>query len=160
MQELKRYLDFCREERHYCALLAHALLSSDAARQRIVARINAVIAGAELQADALEVYVEPAVLRDHWQSLGDFRRYTPALHAARRDVLCKLLAVALAPEAPGRAAVEDFLAQPWLCPPRSKKYVSPGRWPLAAVKAYRRVQGLSTSSGHITRSLTSCSFLG
>jgi hypothetical protein len=27
VQELKRYLDFCREERHYCALLAHALLS-------------------------------------------------------------------------------------------------------------------------------------
>lgn len=57
-----------REERFYCALLAHVTLSSALARDSICKAIN-MATGSRLVAENLEVYVEIAALRDYWNRL-------------------------------------------------------------------------------------------
>ncbi|TIC80301.1 hypothetical protein [Crenobacter intestini] len=58
-----------REERFYCALLAHAVLSSSRVRAAICEAINGVT-GSHLDPEGLEVYVEVAAMRDYWNRLG------------------------------------------------------------------------------------------
>jgi hypothetical protein len=86
----KPYSAVNREERFYCALFAHALLSSEALRQRfaefVAARLDVALDPASLQ-----VYLETAALRDYWYDLGSATKYTAETHARRRTVLDAIL---------------------------------------------------------------------
>jgi hypothetical protein len=82
----KKYFEVNREERHYCALLAHAILRSAEIRKKLVKLVNART-GVCLDADVLEVYVEVAALRDYWNDLGNPVEYSDDTHSKRRTVL-------------------------------------------------------------------------
>jgi len=82
----QRYIEVNREERHFCALFVHALLSSEIVRAAFVEMVRSRY-GIGLSPDSLEIYLEAAALRDYWNSLGDFRKYSLATKQQRRHVL-------------------------------------------------------------------------
>ncbi|MBF4482338.1 hypothetical protein [Dehalococcoides mccartyi] len=82
----QRYIEVNREERHFCALFVHALLSSELVRTAFIEMIRSRY-GIELFSDSLEIYLEAAVLRDYWNNLGDSRRYSLETSQKRRQVL-------------------------------------------------------------------------
>lgn len=84
----KEFWDINREERWFCFLFGHALLSSKVTRERF----SRLIKGrAELDPGNFEVYVEVAALRDYWNDLGDPVRYDRVTHEARLVALNALL---------------------------------------------------------------------
>jgi hypothetical protein len=82
----QRYIEVNREERHFCALFVHALLSSKLVRTSFIEVIRSRY-GIKLSPDSLEIYLEAAALRDYWNNLGDSRRYSLATSQKRRQVL-------------------------------------------------------------------------
>lgn len=123
----KQYYEINREERFYCFLFAHALLSSHHVRSgfaRLVERRFKVI----LDPDDLEVYVEAAVLRDFWHDLGDPNVYSDKTHLRRRKVLEAILNEFDVP-ASTLEAYDLF----WTTGERNKLW-SPGRWSEGALK--------------------------
>ncbi|MDZ7790291.1 MAG: hypothetical protein U5L08_07340 [Xanthomonadales bacterium] len=87
------YAKVNREERFYCMLLAHCLLSNEPARQGFakVVEDNAGLPSMFSQSPELDVYVEVAALRDFWRELGNPGRYDEALEQARLDFLGKAI---------------------------------------------------------------------
>jgi len=81
-----------REERFFCFLFAHALLSSRDVRVGFteLAKRKCDIA---LDSDEFEVYVEVAALRDYWYDLGNPAKYPHETHNLRRAVLEKILEI-------------------------------------------------------------------
>ena len=132
---MSSFLQSNREERFFCAVLLHVLLTPSASRDRALALINSA-SGGGLVTDDLECYVEVAALRDAWRLLGDPNKWTPRLYAARRDVLLGLLTVSCGYD--GTAdELDELMAQHaffWSSPTKIK-LVSPGRWPLPALEA-------------------------
>lgn len=133
----KPYVAVNREERHYCAILAHSLLASRPVREAFVGLLRDRVEGApKLDADRLEVFVEAAVLRDYWHDLGDPFAYTAETAAARRQIIEFLLKQ--------YSKGHSELADPslidrhgffWTHGPGSKLWY-PGRWdPRALVEA-------------------------
>ncbi|MFO0552240.1 MAG: hypothetical protein U0271_27885 [Polyangiaceae bacterium] len=90
MFNAKPYYEVNREERNYCALFAHALLSSSDCRERACVVIRRRT-GVALDPHHLEVYLEVAALRDYWNDLGDPQRYDEETHRRRRAVLDAIL---------------------------------------------------------------------
>ncbi len=86
----KPYLDVNREERFYCALFFHAILSSKMFRRKLFSRIQD-LTGLELDVDAYEVFYEITMLRDYWNDLGDPKAYSAETHSKRFDVVRKIL---------------------------------------------------------------------
>ena len=84
----KQFKEITREERHYCFLLGHSLLSSGVTRQKFVALINKK--SNHLDENNMQVFVEVAALRDYWRELGDPRKYCDKTHDARIGVLMTL----------------------------------------------------------------------
>lgn len=130
------FLDSNREERFFCAVLLHVLLTPCGSQERVLAALNQA-AGTVLAADDVQCYVEVAALRDAWRALGDHKNWSQDLYDARRDLL---KALAASPTAAGYAgSTDDFdqLLQEhsffWTSGPGSK-LVSPGRWPMAAIE--------------------------
>ena len=105
---MSSFLQSNREERFFCAVLLHVLLTPSASRDRALALINGA-SGGGLVTDDLECYVEVAALRDAWRLLGDPNKWTPQLYAARRDVLLGLLTVSC-----GYDGTADELDELWL----------------------------------------------
>lgn len=77
-----KYWEVNREERFYCFLLAHAILSSENFRKRIIDNIEAFNG---LNPENVEVYVEAAAIRDYWKNLGDLS--DPQTEERRRIVI-------------------------------------------------------------------------
>lgn len=118
-----------REERFFCFLLAHSLLSSRRTRTRFTELAQTL---APLDADALDVFVEATVMRDYWRALGNPVGYTATTHEARRAVLVRLLEhEGVLPE------VLDQHAVFWTGAPGQpgSKLWSPGRWDSKALAA-------------------------
>src|SRR4051794_23770840 len=86
------FLETNREERFFCAILVHALLTPSSSQHRLLDVVGRAC-GADLQAQSLEVYVEVAALRDAWYALGNHKQYTPQVHQARLQTLHELLRV-------------------------------------------------------------------
>jgi hypothetical protein len=88
----KRYGVVTREERFFCALFGHALLMSPIVRQRFSTLVRDQWA-ANLDPNALEVYLEPATLRDYWHDLSariEQRKIDRrGLQAAKKETLKK-----------------------------------------------------------------------
>lgn len=86
----KPYSAVNREERFFCSLFAHALLSSPPFRERIVGLVADRL---EMVLDPLNlhVYLEAAALRDYWRDLGDPGQYDAVTHARRRAILDAVL---------------------------------------------------------------------
>lgn len=86
----KKYYVVNREERFYCALVAHALLHSKHTYQKFRNLINNKL---QIQLDQLdyEIYLEIAALRDYWNDLGNPRSYSPETHDRRINVLKEIL---------------------------------------------------------------------
>ena len=78
----KLFYQVNREERNYCALIAHALLMSRTARSRF-AELCARHLNVRLDPGHLEIFVEVAALRDYWNDLGDPQKYTAETHQRR-----------------------------------------------------------------------------
>jgi hypothetical protein len=126
----KPYETVNREERFYCALFGHALLSSGAVREGFS---HLVANRFDLQLDVadLSVFLEAATLRDYWNDLGDPREYSPATHGRRRAVLDELFQiVGLDADLIDR---HDFFWTGTKSQPSSKLW-SPGRWDIPREK--------------------------
>ena len=87
----KPYLEVNREERFFCALVFHMLLSSPKFRSQVFARIDS-LAGIKLNKDTFEVYFEVALMRDYWNDLGDHKYYTAEVNKRREEVIKKIVA--------------------------------------------------------------------
>ena len=116
-----------REERFFCFLFAHALLSSRAVRVSFaeLAKRKCDIA---LDPDQLEVYVEVAALRDYWYDLGKPDEYLKDTHNRRRVVLEKILEIRHVP-----ITTLDQHELFWTTPKREKLW-SPSHWSIEELK--------------------------
>lgn len=85
----KPFQEITREERHFCFLLGHSLLSSFKTRQSFVSLVGKK--SIRLDENNMKVFVEVAVLRDYWHKLGNPRTYCKKTHNAREKVLRALL---------------------------------------------------------------------
>jgi len=120
----KPYSSVNREERFFCALLAHALLMSTEVRGRFVRLIGSRRAVTLDPAD-LQVFLEAAVLRDYWNDLGDAKSYSTPTHERRLELVRELLrSVDVDP-----ALVEQHHLF-WSIGIGNSKIHSPGRWHL------------------------------
>lgn len=118
----KPFQQVTREERHFCFLLGHSLLSSPLARQAFVSLVGEK--NVSLDADNLQVFVEVAALRDYWRDLGNPRKYCDKTRRARVRVLRALLAHQGLP-------VDKLMELGFLrSTGREPKLHSPGRWSL------------------------------
>lgn len=142
------FLKTNREERFFCAVLLHALLTPSPSQQRLL-RLMGRATETDLVPENLEVYVEVAALRDAWHALGDHHKYTAEVHQARLDALHGLLRTTSGFS--GTTAALDGIVREhrffWSTPAK-KKLHSPGRWPLEAIQdlvelgGKQRLQGL------------------
>lgn len=82
----KPYMSVNREERFFCALLLHALLASASLRDKFSKFVDSQW-GIFLNPDDLQVFVEPAVLRDYWHDLGCPQKYSKETHERRLAIL-------------------------------------------------------------------------
>lgn len=117
----KEYFTVNREERFYCALLAHALLTSGTFRTAFSNLLNTrteVI----LDPESFEIYLEAAVLRDYWNDIGDASVYSEATHRRRKEVIEEILSFQDLPSS--LICENDFF---WTSRNRRKLW-SPGRW--------------------------------
>ena len=124
------FLDSNREERFFCAILLHVLLTPGESQEGVLGLINEK-SGLRLIPSDLECYVEVAALRDAWRLLGDPGKWTAELYEARRGVLHKLLKTVCG--YPGDLSDFDDVLRQHACVWSSnsmQKLVSPGRWPL------------------------------
>lgn len=85
----KPYKKINREERFFCSLFAHALLTSQYVRSRFAKMVCQL--GVNLDPDKLEVYLEVAALRDYWNDLGDPHQYSSETHERRCEVVGAIL---------------------------------------------------------------------
>jgi hypothetical protein len=123
----KHYSQVNREGRFYCALLAHALLSSKEMREefsRMVRNRRRV----NLSPSNFEIYIQAAVLRDYWRDLGDPNVYSDETHQKRLSVLHTILEDRGVPE----SAIEEHDLF-WTTAERNKVWM-PGRWPEQALR--------------------------
>lgn len=134
------FLQTTREERFFCAVLLHVLLTPSRSQAGVLSIMNAAAGGPPLSAADLEAFVEVAALRDAWRALGDPNKYTPMLHAARLEVLHGLLRAACG--FTGDKREFDALIQQhdffWSTPKKVKLH-SPGRWPLEGLQSAANV---------------------
>jgi hypothetical protein len=128
---LQSFLETNREERFFCAVLLHVVLTPSPSQVRVLSVLGEA-AGTRLDPDDVECYVEVAA----WHALGDHKKWSQILYEARRDLL---LALVRSPSACAYAGtVDEFeeLLQAnslfWTGGPGTK-LVSPGRWPLGAI---------------------------
>ncbi|MFC2066843.1 hypothetical protein ACFLUO_07340 [Chloroflexota bacterium] len=86
------YIEVNREERHYCSLLAHALLSSEIVREEFAALVSEEV---KLDPAQTEVFIEVAALRDYWHALydGNPRLYNDTTSANRKAFLEEILTI-------------------------------------------------------------------
>jgi len=115
----KSYFEVNREERFFCFLLAHSLLTSGHVRQGFV-ELAQRKCNVGLDSNKLEVYVEAAALRDYWRDLGDPIEYSNETHERRRSVLKLILDKYILPE--------DILDKHDLFWTSTKKLWNPNHW--------------------------------
>lgn len=123
----KPYFEVNREERFYCALLSHALLSSLVVRERFTELIYSKF-GITLRPDDFQVFLEAATLRDFWNDPGDPKAYTEETHIKRRKIICSLLSIMNISE----EAIDKYIF--FWTSEKQKKLWSPGRWEPKALK--------------------------
>ena len=122
------FLAINREERFFCSLLTHALLSSLYLREQFYSRVKeSCQITLDWQPGATEVYSEVAWLRDHWRNLGDPRHWTPDLEHERIQMVSTCLGVV--GKDLGDVENRSFFRTRGKVP----KVVTPGRWPLSAL---------------------------
>ena len=123
------FAEINREERHYCAVLMHTLLASEVFRSCFAELVSGRIRR-PLDPGALEVFVEPAVLRDYWFDLGPSKplsAYLSHTHELRRGVVLALL------ERHGWGEDKLNLDLFWTKTPRLSKLRFPGNWSSGAI---------------------------
>ena len=120
------FLEITREERFFCTLLAHGLLSSTTLRRGFYQLLHRA-SGVQMNpdADSTEIYTEVAWLRDYWRALGDPQEWSQQLMQSRIAFLDRCLGTLRR----SFAGVESksFIRTSG----KNPKIVSPGRWPLA-----------------------------
>lgn len=117
----KSYIQVNREERFFCALFAHALLSSEAIRKDFSTLVASRL-DVQINPSSLQVFLEAAALRDYWDDLGDSVTYSDETHSKRKAVLSAILKKEDILE--GCIDKYDFF---WTSK-EHKKLWSPGRW--------------------------------
>lgn len=127
----KTYIEVNREERHYCSLFAHALLSSEIVRTRFSEIISSKCEKIKLNPTRMEVFIEVAALRDYWNALYDDnsnKLYNENTHANRRGVLDEILK--LSQFDPGIIDIHSFF---WTKGINTKLW-NPGHWSVPAIE--------------------------
>ena len=123
----KSFQEITREERPFCFLLGHSLLSSRKTRQRFVSLVGKK--SISLDENNMQVFVEVAALRDYWRELGNPRTYCDKTHSARVKVLRALL------KHQGQAEdMFEHYAFFWSAGIGSKLH-SPGRWSVKGMES-------------------------
>ena len=129
MFNVKPYFEVNREERFFCFLFAHALLSSRSVRVGFaeLAKEKCDMEQA-LDPDELEVYVEVAALRDYWHDLGNPSEYSDLTRDRRRTVLEQILKI--------REVEPEMLDKHDLfwTSPNKKKLWCPSHWGIEELK--------------------------
>lgn len=121
------YHEVNREERHYCAILAHTLLSSPSTRKNFTDLVKQKFK-LDFAPDDLEIYIEAAILRDYWKDLGDPRRYLETTHIQRRKII-ELIMNHYGPASYNLDEISLFWTRG-----NPRKLWSPGRWSTPALK--------------------------
>lgn len=83
-------MEINREERFYCFLVCHAILSSGGFRKGFLNLIEGKY-NVNLDQNGIEIYPEAAVLRDYWHNLGNPKKYDKKTNERRRSLLGYLL---------------------------------------------------------------------
>lgn len=86
----KQYFEVNREEKFYCFLYAHSLLTSKNIREKFCELINNKY-NYHLNPEKFEIFIEVAALRDYWNDLGDPKKYSKETHQRRMKILIELL---------------------------------------------------------------------
>ena len=141
--KLRSYHQVNREERFYCMLIAHCLLSSKSARDGFAKVIHddTGLPGIFSDTRDFEVFVEVAALRDYWRELGDPKRYDSGIEQARRAFLHKALEWANELDSDAEKGwsrtspdlLDKTLGSPFWTKKRDKspgKLCSPALWPI------------------------------
>lgn len=141
------YAKVNREERFYCMLLAHCLLSNPAARQGFskVVESTTKLGRVFSESPDFAVYIEVAALRDFWRELGNPGKWNGGLEDKRLTFLRRSLEWANTlngQDEEGFGTVPDELLEKrsespfWTESKRERKLWSPARWSMKRLKAY------------------------
>ncbi len=127
----KPYYEVNREERFYCFLLGHALLSSRKTCELFFKLISEKC-NHKLNPEDFEFYLEIAALRDYWNDLGDSKKYLDETHQKRLSILVEIIKNQI-PDSPvsPEAIIEgnDFF---WT-KGNPRKLWNPGHWNLKEI---------------------------
>lgn len=126
----KPYLEVNREERFFCFVLGHAVLSSELFRKRFFELIESKKNDLNLTPSSFEVFVEIAILRDYWNDLGDPEEYSKSTHEARETVIKNILSYKENQETESLLYDLDLF---WTTKEK-KKLRYPGRWNIKELK--------------------------
>jgi hypothetical protein len=121
------YIKVNREERHFCALFVHALLSSESVRVRFGELIFSKY-GFKLDSE-MEIFIEAAALRDYWNNLGDPTKYDICTDKKRRKVLNKII------EIMGYHDIRIDQYALFFTTNKSQKLWNPGHWNTSAIES-------------------------
>jgi len=83
----KKYFEVNREERHFGNLLISAIIYDEKFRCFLFDLINKKINKPEYLNGSFDIYSETAILRDYWNDLSDFKKFTPELLARRKEII-------------------------------------------------------------------------
>lgn len=121
----EQYFKINREERFFCFLVCHAILSSEGFRKGFLKLIDRK-RDVNLDPNSVEIYPEAAVLRDYWHDLGNPTTYDEKTGKKRRSILVSLLSNYV--DLPGSIVDENSFF--WT---EKKKLWSPGHWDLESI---------------------------
>ena len=142
MAGAKSYLEGNREERFFCGMLVHALLSSSLVRTQFVALVHQK-GGPELCPDDLEIFIEVAALRDYWRNLGKpGGRYTERYKGTEtnRKILLERILREEVDADPGLIARHSLLFRTQ--EPKANLWI-PGHWSIDGIQAMIDKEGIS-----------------
>jgi hypothetical protein len=120
------YIKINREERHFCALFVHVLLTSESVRVRFSELVLSKY-GFKLDPKEMEIFLEAAALRDYWNALGDPRKYDICTDNKRRKVLNKIMEII------GYHDIEIDQYSFFFTNSKPRKLWNPGHWNTSAI---------------------------
>jgi hypothetical protein len=129
----KPYIEVNREERFYCALLAHALLACESIRNSFIIKVSEklstnLVSKVKVKSDEFQIFLEISALRDFWSNLGDTKHYNEGTHKRRQAVLKDILASQKISD----SVIDDI--DNVFFKTVNGKIVSPGRWSNQAIE--------------------------
>lgn len=134
MASVESFHTLVREERHFCAVLAHLLMERGGNLTNFVALMNEQFPGSERfsseEVVAAEIYVEFTMLRDSWNSVESSERRAHLIQLMRRVPRLRPIAAALPSDfSELNALFAGARGAQW-----TSRAAYPGQWSVAALR--------------------------